>query len=397
MGTLRGVQGSLREKGPGHWQVRISLGRDPVAGRYRYLHRDFRGTKREAQRYAAQLVTEVDHGGHQHPGRYTVAELLDRWMEHLETQGRAPSTLVRNRSVIKANIVPRLGGVRIDRLGPADLDHYYATLSKMGLKPLTVRKSHAVLSAALHQAVKWGWIDRNPAERSSPPPVRGKEVVPPTLEEVRQLLEACDVANPDLGTLVYAALTTGCRRGELCGLQWRDLDLELATLVVARSISDVPGEVTVKDTKTHATRRLALDASTVEVFRRQRERVEERAKLAGVTVAPTAYVWSQALDCSVPYRPDRVTASFITVRNRLGFTNVTLQSCRHFAATSLAGSGVGIRTIAGRLGHANPSVTLKTYAHFLDVADRDAATTLGAVVAALAPPRRSSPGEAPTA
>jgi hypothetical protein len=59
--------------------------------------------------------------------------------------------------------------VRIDRLGPADLDHYYATLTKLGLKPLTVRKSHAVLSAALHQAVKWGWIDRNPADRSSPP------------------------------------------------------------------------------------------------------------------------------------------------------------------------------------------------------------------------------------
>jgi integrase len=66
------------------------------------------------------------------------------------------------------------------------------------------------------------------------------------------------------------------------------------------------------------------------------------------------------MDSSVPYRPDRVTASFIAIRDRLGLTHVTLQACRHFAATSLAGSGVGIRTIAGRLGHANPSVTLKT-------------------------------------
>jgi len=116
------------------------------------------------------------------------------------------------------------------------------------------------------------------------------------------LLEACDAANPDLGTLVYAALTTGCRRGELCGLRWTDTDLERGTLIVARSLSDVPGDVSVKDTKTHATRRMALDVSTVEVFRRQRERVEERARLAGVDLDPIAYVWSQAMDCSIPYR-----------------------------------------------------------------------------------------------
>ena len=384
---LEAMQGSIRKRGPDLWQVRVSIGRDPMTGRYRYLSRNFSGTKREAQRYAAQLVTEVDHGGHQHPEHHTVAQLLDRWMEHIDTQGRSPTTLVRNRSVIRSNIVPRLGSIRIDRLGPADLDHFYATLAKTGLKPLSIRKAHAVLSAALHQAVKWGWIDRNPADRSSPPPVRGREIIPPTVEEMSQILKALEKSNPDLASFVYVALTTGCRRGELCGLRWGDIDWTKGTLTVSRSIADVPGEVSVKDTKTHATRRLALDPSTLEVFRRQRVRVEARAIAAGVDLAPSAYVWSQELDASTPYRPDRVTGSFIAVRNRLGLDHVTLQACRHFAATSLAGSGIGIRTIAGRLGHANPSVTLKTYAHFLEVADREAATALGGIVAALAAPQ----------
>jgi integrase len=381
---LGSVAGSIRKRGPDRWQVRVSVGRDPVTGRYRYVAREVRGSKRDAQRVATQLSSEVDHGGHQHPNTYTVAKLLDEWMTHIEAQGRAPSTLARYRSAIRANIVPALGNLRIDRLGPAQLDLYYASLTKSGLSPLTVRKSHAMLSAALNQAYKWGWIDRNPADRASPPGIRQKEIVPPTAEEIRRLLDACEQTNPDLGSLIYLALTTACRRGELCGLRWSDVDLDKATLVVARSISDAPGDVVVKGTKTHQTRRIALDPSTVEVLRRQLARAAERAQLAGVGLGPASYVWSQDLDGSTPYRPDRVTAAFVGLRNRLGLRHLTFHGLRHFAATTLAGSGLGVRTIAGRLGHANPSVTLRTYAHFLDVADREAATALGAVVAALA-------------
>lgn len=381
------MQGSVRQKGPKRWQVRVSLGRDAVTGRYRYLHRDVVGTKRDAQRAAAQLVADVDHGLHQGSRRYTVAELMDRWMDHTETQGRAPSTQTRNRSVIRRNITPHLGTARIDRLGPADLDRFYAALRKSGLKPLTIRKVHAVLGAALHQAVKWGWIDRNPADRASPPTAHAKEIVPPSLAEVRLLLDECDDSNPDLGSLIYVALTSGCRRGELCGLQWDDVDWEKGTLRVARSISDVPGDVSVKDTKTHATRKIALDPSTIEVLRRHQARASERALLAGAAFTPTAYIWSQELDSSVPFRPDRVTHAFKALRGRLGLQHLTLHSLRHFAATTMAGSGVGVRTIAGRLGHANPNVTLRTYAHFLEVADREAAMTVGDVVAGLAPAR----------
>jgi integrase len=144
-------------------------------------------------------------------------------------------------------------------------------------------------------------------------------------------------------------------------------------MVVARSISDTPGRVVVKDTKTHAARRMALDPMTVEVLRGHRETVNQRANAAGVTVASTGFIWSQSVDAIEPYRPIRVSGTFRGVRDKLGLTNVTFDGLRHFSATSLAGQGVGIRTIAGRLGHSNPNLTLRTYAHFLEVADREAA------------------------
>ncbi len=114
------MSGSLRKRGTDSWQVRVSLGeRDPATGRYRYVVRQVRGTKRDAQRVADALASEVARGAHRQSGKRTVAELLEEWMVHLEGQGRAASTLVRYRSAINANIVPRLGNVDITKLEPA--------------------------------------------------------------------------------------------------------------------------------------------------------------------------------------------------------------------------------------------------------------------------------------
>jgi integrase len=99
------------------------------------------------------------------------------------------------------------------------------------------------------------------------------------------------------------AATTGCRRGELCGLQWGDIDFENATMVVARAISDTPGNVAVKDIKTYAARRMALDPMTIEVLRVHRKAVDARASAAGVTIPATGFIWSQTVDASESYRP----------------------------------------------------------------------------------------------
>jgi integrase len=254
------------------------------------------GTKRDAQRAAAESVTDVDRGGHRDDRRHTVNELLDRWMGHIETQGRAESTLARYHSCISANIKPYLGAKAITKVGPADLDRFYGQLAKTGLAPLSIRKSHNILSAAFNQAVRWGWIDSNQVLRASPPAIRGAEIHPPTRQELKPLLEACANDHQDLGSLIYVAATTGARRGELCGLRWVDVDLDLATLTIARSISDANQLVSVKDAKTHQARRIALDPATIAVLRVHRQRVQERAIVAGISLSPLPYVWSQDLD-----------------------------------------------------------------------------------------------------
>lgn len=367
----------MRERRPGVWELRVPAGRDPVTGRHRQVSRTFRGRKREAETALARLIGEVADGRHANESPGTVGYLLDRWVEHLEAMGRASKTTDGYRSLIRARLRPAFGAVELRKLGPADLDAFYRALLAAGLSPVSVRHCHATMSAALRQAVKWGWIDRSPADRASPPPVPHREIRPPSAEQITNLIAEMDRSDHDLASMVYVAATTGCRRGELCGLRWSDIDLETATLVVRRSITDTSQGVTEKDPKTHRSRRISLDASTAFVLASQHERMVARAAACGVTLASDAYLWSQDPACAVPYRPNRVTGAFRTVRNRLGYAHIDFHHLRHFAATTLAGAGVDVRTIAGRLGHADPAITLKTYAHFLEAADRRAAEVMG--------------------
>jgi integrase len=302
---------------------------------------------------------------------------LERWLEHLRAVGRTSKTIDGYRSLVRSRLTPALGAKERRTLTPADLDRFYRALLAAKLSPTYVRHCHAAMSTALRQAVKWGWIDRSPAERATPPPVPHREVCPPTAEQIGQLLEELERLNHDLASMVYVAATTGCRRGELCGLRRSDIDLEEGTVVVRRSISDTSRGVAEKDPKTHRSRRIALDPSTVAVLRSQEIRMTARADLAGVELWSDPFVWSQDLACREPYRPGRVTDTFRTLRNRLGMEDLDFHHLRHFAATTLAGAGVDVRTIAGRLGHANPAITLRTYAHFLEATDRQAADVMG--------------------
>ncbi len=368
----------MRERRPGVWELRVRSGIDPVTGRYHQTSRSFTGSKRDAKLALARFATDVSDDGFG-SSAHTVAALLDGWIDHLEMLGRSPKTIDGYRSLARAQLKPALGKIQLRKLNPAQLDAFYRGLIAEGLAPTTVRHCHATLSAALRQAVKWGWIARSPAERATPPPISRSEISPPDASEISALLTALEERHPDLAAMAYVAATTGCRRGELCGLRWSDVDTESMTITVRRSITETSKGIQSKDPKTHRSRRLAIDPSTTDVLVAEQRRMVERSAQCGVSLAPDPYIWSQEADGSLPWAPNRVTYIFQNVRDRLGLSRVNFHHLRHFAAATLAGAGVDVRTIAGRLGHANPSVTLQTYAHFLEVADRRAADVMGGI------------------
>ena len=373
------MKGTKRKRREGVWELRVYVGRDPGTGNPRQISKIFYGGARGADDALRDMIQS------QAPSRtdgigVTVGQLFDKWLEECERLDLSPTTLRTYRAQLERNVVPHLGKLALSRLTAKHLDNLYGVMKTNGLSSKTIRNHHAIISSALHQAVRWGWMRQNVAELAKPPKVSQQRVESPSVEVVRTIVEAAEKRDPRLAPLLMLAALTGMRRGELCALRWSDIDLDLGQIEVSRSLVVIPGGLAEKSTKTDRSRKVSLDPVGVAVLARHRENTTGWAMEAGVVVPIDAFVFSPFVESTTPFRPDNVTNFFIRVRDAVGAPGVRLHDLRHFTATQLIGAGVDIRTVAGRLGHSDPSVTLRVYSHFIEERDVAAAAIMGQVL-----------------
>jgi integrase len=179
--------------------------------------------------------------------------------------------------------------------------------------------------------------------------------------------------DPEWGTFLWLAMTTGARRGELCALRRRHVDLDGAVLTIEMSVGGRRTGTRQKDTKTHQMRRVAVDAETVELLREHITRQDDCIRQLGVKTPREPFLFSLDPDCGTPLLPDSVSQRFDRLAARLDI-KTSLHKLRHYNATELIGAGVDVRTVAGRLGHGGGgATTLRVYAAWVNEADRRAA------------------------
>jgi integrase len=378
---LVAMAGSIRQRGKQSWEIRAFAGKDAETGKKRYVTRTVRGERREAEVALGRLLAEVDDG--QHAVRAgTVGELCERWYSHAAPD-LSPAVAAEYRRLLDKRILPRWSDTPLRRLRTADLDQWYAELRRSGaaggkpLAPNTVIRSHAVLRRALAQGVKWGWMTLNPAANASPPRPRKQQLDLPEPADIARLIEAAAKVNPSLPTYLRLAAATGARRAELCALRWKHVDLDKRRVTIARSIAEVGGELIEKDTKTHQVRKVTIDEETAALLVAHRHACQALASKCGASISVKSFLFSHEVDFARPWRPNYATLAFGRLRDELGLDGVKLHHLRHFSATQLLSAGVDIRTVSGRLGHANASTTLDFYAQFLQAADERAADALG--------------------
>ncbi len=369
-------RGFIQQLGPGRWEVRVYAGIDPATGKELRRSRTIRGSQSAAERRLTALLAEVDTGSHQ-DSLVTVSGLLDVWLAHASDDLKVTTRRNYARDMEK-HIIPSLGDMPLAKLTARHLDQLYARL-RTTHAPATVHQIHSILRRSLSQAHKWGWITDNPAERATPPKVRQKEIKPPKPAVVAQLIDAA-ADDPTLATAVWLATVTGARRGELCALRWSGIDLDAGTMLIDRGVVYGADRQLVEQTpKTHQARKIALDAPTVAMLREHRARMLERSMTARLPLAEDPFVFSDTLDLSEPVAPDALSGRFRTLTKHAD-VKVRFHDLRHFAATQALAAGVPVRTVSGRLGHADAHTTLNVYGHFLETADKEAADILGGIL-----------------
>ena len=367
----------IRPLGPGRWEVVVSW-RDEDS-KLRQVSRSVRGSRRDAERQR----DELRHRRHEEPMEQPPSEafgaILDEWLAMRE-RPLSPSTIEGYLGDIRRYIRPNLGHVLVSNLTARDLDRFYLAMQERGLGSGSIARLHSIVRSALDQARRWGLVSQNVANDASPPRRPATRVPAVSPRTVAAILEAAD---DWFEVLFRVAAVTGARRGEVVGLQWRDIDFAEAAITIRRSVVRSRDSVrVVRDTtKTNREGTVSVDPATIELLAHWRRRCREKALACGTALSEAAFVFSPQPDGSIPRWPKDCNYALAAICRNLGVEPISFKDAtRHFVATQLVGSGGDVRTVAGRLRHASPAKTLDVYAAFLPERDREAAMMIADII-----------------
>jgi integrase len=335
------------------WVGSVSLGYHPDGRRNRPTV--YRHSKRE-------VLTELDRlrreAGKAPQSALTVAELLELWLD--AQRGRLAEHTVEGRERASAAVAAALGARPVATLTALDVSRFHAAMRKDAMAPSAAWHAARALAGALAHAVTLGVLTASPAADVPLPGMPEREMVVLSPTQAKELLNAArgHVAYP----LVAVALGTGVRQGELLGLGWEHLDLDAGTLSVRRQLTRTKGSgFALRKVKTRASRRtLCLPGFAVEAL---------RELLASREWQPTWTVFCGP-GGSHRHRGQLSTHLKKTIRraNRAGAgipEGLTWHALRHSHASLLLSAGHSLRAVSARLGHANPTTTLRLYAHLM--------------------------------
>ena len=367
--------GMVRKREDGRWEGRIVVGhKDNGNPIYRSV---LAKTQAELTQKLHDIIETYRDADLSEECNMLLSEWLDKWLKEYITCYVRPNTLFSYTAMIKNQINPYLGNRPLSTLTTIEIQKFYNIIKKNGrvksdkkhgteLADSMVRKVHMMLHEALDIAVKQRLLVINPTNGTAlpknnyvPKQILNDEQLDKFMNQIRQDEKWYD--------FFYTEITTGLRKGEICGLRWVDFDENRGTLKIKCSIGKIiNGVMLIGENKTETgSREILLPPSTAELFRTRKED------------AISDWIFPNLRNIEKPMNPQCAYQHLKTILKRAELPPIRFHDLRHTFATHAIAGGVDAKTLSGILGHANASFTLDNYTHVTTDMQKNAARIVG--------------------
>ncbi len=375
---------------PGMWQARISLGRDPETGKYPQKSIILEApTIEEAKAEAIRLQRQMrnDRTGHPNP---TLGDLIEQWFtaNPNDNEGWTRKGYQQKKDT---HVLPRLGHVLLRDLHAGHIEDFKREMEQTerddgttGYAASTINECLSILSQACAYGVRRRLLVANPTREVPRSKMETKQPELPPDEAVATLLAEFAKTNYEVFLVMALGVVTGSRLSELCALRWVDIDFDRQIIHIRHGLDP---DRNLKDTKTHSIRAVNVGEGTMKLLNDWRtESMDRFVELTGSNDFDDEwFLFPSETDLSKPRRPDGVSTAILRKRKALGLPRVWIHGTRHIATSKLINAGVDPRTVADRMGWADPSLMYKVYAHSDDNNRTNAGDLAEASAAALMP------------
>lgn len=403
----------IKKRGENSYLLTVAAGYDGKGKQITFTKTIHSKNEREAKKQYTLFVAEVENGQVSTSGTMTLSQFYDYWKENYALKNHQPTTIAYNDSIFK-RIGEALGHKRLNQIEPQHLLAFYKNLAEPGVKKVqikknsisdknnislpklssnTIKKHHSLLFSLLNKAVQWNLIPYNPAARVDAPKVEKKPKTIYNVEQISDFLQILETQPVDKKLMVMFALSCGMRREEIFGLQWKHINMKERTINIEQAcVYTKKTGVIIKSTKNHSSNRLITYPPFIDTLIKQ-HKAKQSAKrlklndkwegLEKITNNSTAKSsWDISNDFVFTQWNGKITfpSSFgswlrkLVIKN--GLPPISPHIFRHIAATLLITAGTDIRTVSGKLGHAQTSTTMNIYSHLLKKAEAQTADTM---------------------
>ncbi|MGI2295108.1 tyrosine-type recombinase/integrase [Paenibacillus sp. GXUN7292] len=383
---------NIQKRGENSWFFTVNAGRGPDG---KYIRRTktlkvedqvLLKTKKRLQDYLdaeyVKFKAEVEAGEYIAPQKMTFAAFVEEWEQKYAVKHLQPTTLEIYMIYLNNRVIPAIGHMRIEDITTYKMINFVGELQNSEkadgtgkIAAGTVQYILRALRNVFNRAVEWKLIKENPLNGVKKPKGEKTKVNVYTAEEAQELLAALKGEFPYWRVLITLALTTGLRRGELLGLEWKHIDLEAGTLRVEQALSTTKqNRFLISEPKTeNSIRTVSLPASVIKELKEYKTHCnKERLKLGDLWKGGDRNFVFTVLD-GKPMSPYSVNGFWTSFTKKHNLRYIRFHDLRHTSATLLLNSGVHAKVISDRLGHADITTTLNIYAHTLKTADEAAA------------------------